>query len=786
MFPRAFLGVLALALMMTVTLASPAGAVTKSFDVSFTTTFPSDFVFGGVSGEFVAQFDPSQSLLSSTAQIKSLSALPSPNGTGLFDYTEEPIPGSKTNATRFVLTLKVSFAFDGLFTLRTFGYNDAPIIINCLGANASYTSTFGNHFSFNATSAISNLVSVHDVVGAPPPVLPPATNWVGNSGNWTTAGNWDNGVPQASFAANLITTTTNKTATYNQTVDPGVLSAVTVDGTGGSTFTINQSSAATSLTAVDETIGRDGKGVYNQSGGSNTIFNALTLGYNAGSSGTYNKSGGTLDTGFLIVGREGTGTFNQNSGSNTVSFELRLGDLSGSKGTYNLNSGSLSAFDETIGSIGKGTFNHNSGTNTVGDTLVLDNGTYNLNSGSLSAPMEIIGQFDTSTFNHNSGTNKVSSFLSLGNGTYNLNSGNLSAPDENIGDLGTGTFNHKSGSNTVSNVLTLGVAPGDVGTYNLKSGTLQAANEIIGNAGTGIFNQTGGINTVTNTLTLAANSGSSGTYNFKGGILSAPTIQINAGGIFNITGISPTLTSDVTNAGTVKTTNANATWNGTFTNSGAYISDPSRQTFNKDLVVTSTGYLVGLTSQDLFIFKNDFQNQTQDTTHWNTVSAGMKFITGADTTHNLYVPGVDQGRFPASSLYAWYSLDITGQTIDLQDGNTGNASTGLYVGKMLGAIINGSNKVTNIIGGPDAAHPILIYFDPNLNPTLGKNDYAFATGFGALMWDPNNFFSSRVGTHMLFTDGDVSTNAVPLPPSVFLLGSGLLGLRFLGWRKRRG
>ena len=35
------------------------------------------------------------------------------------------------------------------------------------------------------------------------------------------------------------------------------------------------------------------------------------------------------------------------------------------------------------------------------------------------------------------------------------------------------------------------------------------------------------------------------------------------------------------NMGTVKTTNAKVTWNGNFVNIGAYISDPSTQTFNQ-------------------------------------------------------------------------------------------------------------------------------------------------------------------------------------------------------------
>ena len=137
---------------------------------------------------------------------------------------------------------------------------------------------------------------------------------------------------------------------------------------------------------------------------------------------------------------------------------------------------------------------------------------------------------------------------------------------------------------------------------------------------------------------MAGGTGS-GTYNLQGGTLSAGTpfsggtdILINSGGTFNVKNTTTTVTGDVTNLGTVKTTNANVTWNGIFGNVGAYISDPSTQTFNQNLYVLSTGYLVG-GSQDLFIIKGDFNNQSIENTQWNTVLSSLKFATGADNIH---------------------------------------------------------------------------------------------------------------------------------------------------------
>ncbi len=107
--------------------------------------------------------------------------------------------------------------------------------------------------------------------------------------------------------------------------------------------------------------------------------------------------------------------------------------------------------------------------------------------------------------------------------------------------------------------------------------------------------------------------------------------------------MTTTVTGNVQNLDTVKTKNANVTWNGFFSNSRAYISEASTQTFNYSLGVTPTGYLVG-GSQDLFIIKNDFRNFSAQGAQWDTVQAGLKFSTGADNSHNFLIPGGGQRR----------------------------------------------------------------------------------------------------------------------------------------------
>jgi len=145
--------------------------------------------------------------------------------------------------------------------------------------------------------------------------------------------------------------------------------------------------------------------------------------------------------------------------------------------------------------------------------------------------------------------------------------------------------------------------------------------------------------------------------------------------------------------------------------------------------------------------------------------------------HQLYINGADEGEIgdiPITSYddnFAWRVLNITNQDITLVDGNTTDTpGTGaLYVGLMKGAETDSLNdEIDNIFG--DTTDLLNIYFDPD----LAGNAYLFLGGGGDGIWD----FASGMGQLMPYH--------TPLPPSVLLLGSGLLGLGLLGWRRKRG
>jgi hypothetical protein len=498
----------------------------------------------------------------------------------------------------------------------------------------------------------------------------------------------------------------------------------------GGSLTVSEKGVGTGL----EYIGYNGVGGFYQTGGSNTT-KRLFLGFNPGSIGTYYLDGdGRLSADVERIGEYGTGTFTQKGGSNTAEIGFSLGVFAGSHGTYNLRgTGSLTTWtNELIGINGVGVFNQGgNNTHVAYDGIFLG-------------------------------------FSKGGDGTYFIDSGTLKAADTTyspngiyVGYNGIGRFSQRGGTTTVSD-LYLGFNTGGSGTCYLNDdGRLSAVAEYIGYNGTGTFTQEGGSHTVAHTLTLAANPGSRGTYNFNGGALSAGAIQINNGGTFSVKDVSNAVkvSGDVTNSGKVNTTNTKVTWNNTFNNNGAYISDRSTQTFKQDLVVGSNGYLVGQHSQDLFIFTSNFQNNSTQSAAWNTAAAEMQFVTGASNSHTLFIAGDGSA---AGHPFAWNTLDITGQTLHLKDGDA-TAGGALWLQVLTGAKMSGT-ALTNIFND-DLNNVLNLYYDKNLtaNGYLDGRNYTITGGAGGML-----------------------IAHTPVPPSVLLLGSGLLGMGLLGWRRKRG
>jgi hypothetical protein len=663
-----------------------------------------------------------------------------------------------------------------------------------------------------------------------PPALAVTTTWVGPSGNWNVPGNWDNGVPLAGYDANL-TSTTSKTATLDTTTP--LLNSVIVDGTGGATFTLNQTYYPLgNLSASAETIGLNGIGVYNHNAGNNivgsvaaanplpagTIDRTLVLGFNAGSKGTYKKTGGSLSTAAMVVGRGGTGIFTLSSGKASVGsyqpdgtepfsviigglhnsgvpIDTGVGQVTLSSSTFNVDGG------EVVGQEGQGTLTASSSTHTVGGYFIVGNWDGSVGEAKFSSSTfkvggnEHIGDTGTGKMTLSSTTHEVGGDLFVGKFTGSMgdiissSSSILVKGNAVVGGLGPGTFNASSSSITVNGNYTLGQNAS--GMQTISSSTLKVlGDEVIGDNGPATFNMSSSTNSA-NTITVAANAPA--TYQMSSSTMTATdpgapataiwikgpydgNIPSATGGNLLISGTS-TVNGNVTNDGLIKTTNATVTWNGVVTNNSAYVSDPSTQTFNFDLVNSTTGYLVATHSQDLFLVRGDFISTSTQNTMWDTLAARLRFAKGGvgnDTIHEFDITGVDNGapgNVNISTLtdnFNWRLLNINNQTINLKDGNAA-AGGALYVGVLNGADVSfGPNVVNNIFG--DLSSVLNIYYDPDLT----ANAYL---KFGGI---PQTFDFANGPGH-----GQLIPFHTPIPPSALLLGSGLLGMGLLGWRRKR-
>ena len=184
----------------------------------------------------------------------------------------------------------------------------------------------------------------------------------------------------------------------------------------------------------------------------------------------------------VYIGNLSTGTLNQGNFTNNLTGTLFLGYNPGSLGIYNLSGGSLAATcGEIIGYIGSGVFNQSGGSNACG----------NLTLG--------YGAGSSGTYNQIDGINSLSGILFLGynpggSGAYNLSGGNLSAGFEYIGNYGLGAFTQGGGTNSIDQNLYLGGYPGSSSTYNLSDGNLFASRQYVGYSGSAIFDQGGGSN----------------------------------------------------------------------------------------------------------------------------------------------------------------------------------------------------------------------------------------------------------------------------------------------------
>ena len=190
---------------------------------------------------------------------------------------------------------------------------------------------------------------------------------------------------------------------------------------------------------------------------------------------------------------------------------------------------------------------------------------------------------------------------------------------------------------------------------------------------------------------------------------------------------------------------------------GTYNSDPRSQAFSS-VTIGAGGVWTGGVG-DTFIIQHDFLNQSKNNLEWKTLKAELDFVVGDSNEHKMALPGSDKGavRTGFKNNFAWGILDINGQILNLVDGNTDTRGGAFYVNEILGADVTG-DTVSNIFG-----HGLNIYYDP-LRP---ENAYL-------------------QGRRYFLQDGGllapVTASATPIPGSLTLVLSGLIGLVVIGRR----
>ncbi len=454
-------------------------------------------------------------------------------------------------------------------------------------------------------------------------------------------------------------------------------------------------------------------------------------------SGGFTNNGSILQSGNLVLSNTGgnanSGTIDLSSGRQfTLSEGVSLSNL----GTINLNKGVISG-SGVLSNDSLGTIN---GPGTIDSTFV-NSGLLSVPYGSTSITKSFVNSGSIQLGNSgaklmggaidNQATGVIEGYGTVDNDISNT--GRIEAIGSTLNLTGTVTNNAEGVLTSMSGRLFLdqGLATNS-GLISLSGGPFDNNNHSLTNTGQisgyGSFS-TGGLSNQ-NTINLA---GGPATVNGP--------LTNEASGQVNITANSTFFTGFVTNHGTVKNTSATVTWAGGFFNDGAYISDPATQYFT-DLTIGANGYIQG-GKGDKFSLSGDFLNESTQNSLWDTTLADLAFTGGG--THQFSVSG---------NNHAWGSIDITGQSLKLVDGDN-TPGGAFYVGQLLGLDLNG-DLITNITGSPG----LTMYYDPTLNSDLNGN-YNFAE------------------------EGALNPGTVPLPASAWLFLTGLMGLGLLN-RRRNG
>lgn len=521
--------------------------------------------------------------------------------------------------------------------------------------------------------------------------------------NWADLLNWNNGLPFQPMQDVIVNRTRGGSSivNYAQTAAPGVsfnmLDVYEVGirhslgdslstnllllrgGPAGASYSLTNGSVNVMGVASIEAGTINHPSEFTQDNGSVSIGN-LILGEHAGNTGNYvmtlSNTGGALTVqGSTIVGKGGEGFIRQSNGTHT-NHGMVLGQQAWSNGSYNQEGGDLNVIGSLIvGDLGSGTFQTHGSASIPGHTA-----------GHLSANELILG-------NQSGSSGKFSLY----------ESGSVTTDSTVVGAQGSGTFIQYTGTTHTTGTLQIGTSTGGASTYTLLGGALDAVNAFVNAHGT--VNFSGGSITLTQPFDP----------NCPLCLRTPGTLTVAPGGSVNVKGAAASgldFYGVVDNQGTFKISGTIISWHGAVWNGNAYISDPSTNIFNSDLIVTTNGYLVGGTG-DIFEMHQGFLNSSTNAAMWNTSLAELDFVGSGDHLFGVSGDG-------SSEAFAWGKI-MAGAGVRLSFFDSTPGISGMVLWLDVLDLADGLNAILL-----DPGELLTIHFDPN-NP---GNQWLVDLGYG--------------------------------------------------------